>query len=616
MPGIVAVFAKPSAGVLSPQSIASGIIAEVFESWRFERSISEDGRLLFVSLLCTPKDGRGKVSFGDWTVFWYGHPFYNGRPLEQALSEELAHDLSARKWQSVCDQLSGHFQLLFYNKGRHECLLLADKVSTHPIYYTETENYLALTPEPLSFRALRNRGWSATIREGAIFEFLASGHLWADGTFWENALRLGPGQWLYFDGEELQKKAYWTMAYESTEEPRQRLAARLYEAVQDDLAALPRGRAALTLSGGYDSRALLGLLHSSGRDFFCVSYSFGENPSPHSEAAVAKHAANKLGVPYRFYQAELDDPPRLFGDIQKAIAATGGESDVVVAQDAFLGSAFYEELSQECDYIVRGDEVWGWGNHVLNQEMAFWQCFLFNLDEFSQPKRILKSEPFSHALQYLKARRKWLAAEFQGQASILNDLKDYLYWRHRESRLLQNMAYLRRCYLPHFAPFLLDRTLAVIRTIPGKLRIQKTLFLEMAKIEFPGLFLDPTAPKLYPETPNRFELIYRKREVCLFLKECLITKPSATLWTMLDMANFQPWMNSTLAERSSTPQKRKRAYDLNGFVHAILRRNRALLACTEALLQRLGRLRFPVKSSSYLFRLAVLSLALQEYERT
>jgi len=122
---------------------------------------------------------------------------------------------------------------------------------------------------------------------------------------------------------------------------------------------------------------------------------------------------------------------------------------------------------------------------VLNQEMAFWQCFLFNLDEFSQPKRILKSESFSHALQYLKALRKCLAAEFRGETSALNDLKDYLYWRHRESRLLQNMAYFRRCYLPHFAPFLFDHTLAVIRTIPGKLRIQKTLFLEMARTEFP-----------------------------------------------------------------------------------------------------------------------------------
>jgi len=116
------------------------------------------------------------------------------------------------------------------------------------------------------------------------------------------------------------------MTYGSGEEPKQRLVARLYEAVQEDLAALPQGRAALRLSGGYDSRALPGLLHSSGRDFFCVSYSFGENPSPHSEAAVARHAASELGVPYRFYRAELSDPSRLFGDIQKAVAATGGRA--------------------------------------------------------------------------------------------------------------------------------------------------------------------------------------------------------------------------------------------------------------------------------------------------
>jgi hypothetical protein len=84
---------------------------------------------------------------------------------------------------------------------------------------------------------------------------------------------------------------------------------------------------------------------------------------------------------------------------------------------------------------------------------------------------------------------------------------------------------------------------------------------------------------------------------------------------ILDVPNFQQWVDSTLAEGSSAPQNPKRAYNLDRFVRAILRRNRTLSVCTEAILQRLGRLRFPLKSSGYLFRLAVLSLALQEYER-
>lgn len=614
MPGIVAVLMKRSAEALSPHSIASGILTAMFEPSRFEFLSAEESNLLFLGVMHKPKDGRGKLVCGDWTVVWYGHPLYDGRPLQQVSTEELMHDLSGRRWQLVCDHLGGHFQMLFYHRRLHECLVLADKVSTHPIYYTETERYLALTPEPLSLRALRNWSWSAIPRQGAIFEFLASGHLWADGTFWENALRLGPGQRLCFDGADLQKESYWSMVYNPADEPKPTLTARLHEAVQNDLAALPQGRAALTLSGGYDSRALLGLLHSSRRDFFCVSYSFGENLTPNSEAAIAKHFANKLGVPHHIYKTELHDSSRLIGDIQRAIAATGGESDVVVAQDAFLGSAFYEELSRQCDYIVRGDEVWGWGGHVLNREMAFWQCYLFNLDEFSQPERILKSEAFSRALQYLNAQRACLAGEYQGEAPVPDDLKDFLYWRHRESRLLQNMAYLRRCYLPHFAPFLLDRTLAVIRTIPAKLRIRKTLFLEMAQVEFPGLFMDPSVPTLSMATPSRFELIYSKPEVQFFLKECLLANPSATLREILEVAHWEQWVNSTLTERLSTSQQQKRGYNLRRFVKVILR-NQQASAGAKALLLRLGRLSVPVQSSSYLFRLAVLSLALQEYEK-
>jgi hypothetical protein len=621
MPGIVAVLMKRSAGALSPHSIASGILTAMFEPSRFELLSTEESNLLFLGIMHKSKDGRGKLVCGDWTVVWYGHPFYGGRPLQQVSSEELMHGLSGRRWQLVCDHLSGHFQMLLYHRTLHECLVLADKVSTHPIYYAETEHYLALTPEPLSLRALRNYGWSAIPRQGAIFEFLASGHLWADGTFWENALRLGPGQRLCFDGEELKKESYWTMVYNPADEPKQTLSARLYEAVQNDLTTLPQGRAALTLSGGYDSRALLGLLHSSRRDFFCVSYSFGENLSPNSDAVIAKHFADKLGVPHHLYKAELYDPSRLIGDIQRAIAATGGESDAVVAQDAFLGSAFYEELSRQCDYIIRGDEVWGWAGHGLTREMAFWQCYLFNLNELLQPERLLKSEAFSRALQYLSTQRECLAGEYQGEASVTDNLKDFLYWRHRESRLLQNMAYLRRCYLPHFAPFLLDRTLAVIRTIPAKLRIRKTLFLEMAKVEFPGLFMDPSVPTLSMATPSRFELIYSKPEVQLFLKKCLLENPSATLREILEIANWEQWVNSTLTERLSTSQKRKRGYNLKRFAKVILRNQGSasakalLLPSAKALLLRLGQLKAPVQSSYYLFRLAVLALALQEYEK-
>jgi hypothetical protein len=590
------------------------IIEAIYESESFEVLSFDDQNGFSLRLLHRSKDYYGLINSKKWIIAWYGLPIYNGKALDQNSFRQFEEYLSINKIYDWVRSITGHFQLVIYSHDLCSLNIFSDKTSTHPVFYTEISDYILITPEPLSLKTMRKFGFNPTIRTGAFFEFMASGHLWGDGTYWNETKRLGPGQFINCSSGGIKVESYWKMIYEPKSKNKNLLLSELFEAVQRDIDLLPTGRGILTLSGGYDSRGLLGLLKQSKAEFHAISYSFGEDFSHNSDAGVGKYFANKLNIPHRFYKACIDDPSRLIDDIRKSVIATGGQSDVVVAQDAFLGISFYKDLAKDYDYLLRGDEIWGWGDHVINLDMAFWQCLLFNLNEFPQPEKILKNDKYSLAVEYLNDKRKEYSAEYTEPAKDLDSVKDYLYWRHREARLLQNMAYFRRCYISHFAPFLFDNTISVIRTIPSKLRIRKRLFLEMMRKQFPDLFLDRNSPTPYISGFNRFDLIYQNEIFREFVVECLIKEPAESFKEVFEVDIFTKWVQSVLDNTNSEISNIQKAYNIKRFINNVLRRNQFLLAHIKSILARLNHIQFPVLNSVYLFRILVLSLALKEYE--
>ena len=168
------------------------------------------------------------------------------------------------------------------------------------------------------------------------------------------------------------------MVFETSRETEQYLIASLFDAIQKDINDLPSGKKILTLSGGYDSRALLGFLKAADGQINTVSYSFGSKASREMDMDVGGYYADKAGVSHSRYLSPIDNSFRLISDINNAILATGGENYLSVFQDAFLGIEFYRNLAENYDYMIRGDEAWGWGDLAVDYNMAFWErrCFL------------------------------------------------------------------------------------------------------------------------------------------------------------------------------------------------------------------------------------------------
>jgi hypothetical protein len=246
--------------------------------------------------------------------------------------------------------------------------------------------------------------------------------------------------------------------------------------------------------------------------------------------------------------------------------------------------------------------------------MAFWESRLFNLNEIAQPKKIMNHESLNNGINYIEKQKRTLLEEYSNPDASANDFKDYLYWRHREARLLQSMAYFRKCYIPHFTPFLFNRTLAVIKRTPSKYRIQKKLFVAMGKKMFPELFLDNKAISVLPSDVNNFSLLYKNDRFRSFIKDALLDGCPRVFKDVFEKKQFEPWVYAVLngGDRSTAVLQKK--YDIKRHAVGLLSKSGYVKSVIKAKMVNKGANTFPILDVNYLFRLVVLSLALNQHK--
>src|SRR5262249_42965880 len=141
------------------------------------------------------------------------------------------------------------------------------------------------------------------VDEAMVASFLANGIMLGDRTLFAGVRALPPASittvaseggvettryWQHLPGSEL-----WT--------DRDEMERELWSRVTEAVAARVAGRqAVISLSGGFDSSALLGILHKAGHELSTFSFATG-TPKAYSDADVARHQAAMLGVEHRVY---------------------------------------------------------------------------------------------------------------------------------------------------------------------------------------------------------------------------------------------------------------------------------------------------------------------------
>jgi asparagine synthetase B (glutamine-hydrolysing) len=372
--------------------------------------------------------------------------------------------------------------------------VVADKRASEPVYYTTFGNVLCFAPEVQALSGLQ--GVSKEKDCAAMASLIVAGHLYSDQTLYRGIRRLKGGHALRVADGNVQTVEYWRFAPGSRASRTSpvllasELADRIVASVPRDLAGSKAEDTAVFLSGGYDSRAILGASAAvrSPSELRTVTWGLDEGEAG-SDAAVALHLSQASGTSHRFFRRGGRDYGPSFEEScrytewQSDVAAFHPEETAIMRQ--LRGDGFRR--------VLRGDEAFGWKRAVSSLTAAPFLVGLrpFHLAEGLQA--ILRPEAYREMSE--ASRPVWEEITRNLGDAEPNQVKDRLYFTERLQNYLNSAAVYKRAFLDHRNPLLSDEILEFMSCVPDELREHKELMKRAVKQIFPSLAAVPLASK-------------------------------------------------------------------------------------------------------------------------
>jgi hypothetical protein len=284
-----------------------------------------------------------KTENGKYAAAWVGTlPGMAQKSIDTA--ETLGNLLLKRSAESLQNTPPAWAGCVFDQQTRC-CWLVGDSCRLQPIYYSQQNDALIFCSKITALLRSGLVDWN--LNRQALLDFFTYEHVLGDKTFADNISVLPPASVLYFENGSISVSSY---ADESGEGPNKELschdvAETLYEelahSVQQSLQKIPL--AAITLSGGLDSRAIFGCALKASSEL--KAYTFGQPGS--LDIAIAKELADRSGVTHTALHVDGSFLPE---KIDYAVNITGG----MIAATHFHITALADRIAAETDGVLDG----------------------------------------------------------------------------------------------------------------------------------------------------------------------------------------------------------------------------------------------------------------------
>lgn len=370
-----------------------------------------------------------------------------------------------------------HSYLWLDDGGRLTCW--TDHLGMSRLYQARVGECLLLSDDPALLA-----GSDPAPDPAGVCSFLVNGYVLRDRTVFAEVRGLPLASVATIEPKGICARPYWRHQpgadiWTDRAEAGRELWSRITAAVLDRA----RGsHAMVALSGGYDSAALLGILHGAGHPVSTFSFVVGE-PRPGSDADVARRRAASMGIAHRFYR--FDEDFDIAGMLRSHL-----DSGLILRKACYEIGA-YERACADAP----GDAVMFFGDEAFGQG-----AFRIGSDHELLASTALKSPAIlSRLTPHLPEDRADLlrAALWPVYDEILalprmrtdEDTKDMLFLA---SYLCANMVEMRRQTVGRRRPIAMPHLdLAVIdmaRHVPCRLRTGKRFFEAVARRNLPDLF--------------------------------------------------------------------------------------------------------------------------------
>jgi hypothetical protein len=402
---------------------------------------------------------------------------------------DLLHRFTAQGF-SDWDQLDGSFVCAIYERRSSKLHVVNDRLGTLPLFYAHGPSSFAFAPEAKGI--LAHSEFTPSFDANGVATFLTAGYCLGRQTLFDGISAMLPASILTIDADTLsvETQRYWNLKYEPRREFTLDSAAEsaLCQALVDShrlLTCDAPQRTAIMLSGGWDSRAMLAFMEKAGR-YFDSALTWGyRDDIPLSDATIARELAARYQVPFAFTAYGTDT---LVDNAASwcYISELANDNFGWYAEGAGVLTNSYDKA---IDCLFVGDEVWGWGNDVTNEEESRAEIFPPHLPE--TVGAVLSHHAVASAAESYEAVIEEIMRYCDNDSP--NDRKDYLYLYGRVARFIFSIGYYKELAIPIRRPFLCRGVIDVMCGLSPNQRVYKRLYRSMLRRSAPKVTKVPIA---------------------------------------------------------------------------------------------------------------------------
>lgn len=276
------------------------------------------------------------------TCFYAGKSGVSGL---RALATRL--DTEDREWESALKDIDGCFVVIRTDADQRHITMITDLLGSLHVYVARQGACIAVSTSALVLAALFERPWNPV----ACREFLATGTVFETRSLFEGVEKLGPASVFEMDRAGLKRlTTYWDLSSVMYDRAPRRgdvpsLAESLCEAVGTVLGAFRR--AVLDLTGGFDSRAILGAALKTSGAWETVVVGSHDDP----DVQTANMIAAKFKLRHRHQNLPEDWDLNWWSRAKTALPLCDGECNILEYARVL---EHHEKLAGEFDLSVNG----------------------------------------------------------------------------------------------------------------------------------------------------------------------------------------------------------------------------------------------------------------------
>ncbi len=407
----------------------------------------------------------------------------DGHPLEKPAATVLALFLDSGL--PCLTRLRGSYSCLILDSRNNQAHLFNDRRASRPLFYRQSSDNAVLVGPEVFFLACADPPL-AEIDPVAVCEFVLFASYYNERTLFPQIRKLPPASVLSLKPGSMELSRYWEIRIDADKPPLDE-----HECVEEAIALFDqsirrlltgRSRPALLLSGGIDSRVILGGLRRAGFRIPSVTYGTPDG----DDAPIARQIAEHCGLPFTFHPIANDDPQNFF-------AASARRSDCrAETVDTPAHGEIIEQLAETYGSYLHGDKSF-YGKAATTSLQALANVDVFTFADTARLADMLDPDVRRHAQASIdQTRRDFLAA---GADIDPQDLKDKVYYEQRLANRQNAFAAASLRDLEPARPWLDEDLVDFLFAIPGHLRRDKDINRKMLEIVAPDLAAMPFAKR-------------------------------------------------------------------------------------------------------------------------